>query len=79
MKEKQLKLNRYIEYIKQQEFPFDTHDVDEDFSKILDYFGIEDSFSESELLIIKNEFMKLAEAAQTEEIVRTLNEPGVIL
>ena len=66
-----LKVFRIVEYIKGQEFPFDTHDEPE---KILDYFGVEDDLTEQERAALEKELGRLAEQAQTREVSRLVLE-----
>ena len=66
-----LKVFRIVEYIKGQEFPFDTHDEPE---KILDYFGVDDDLTHQERAALEKELGRLAERAQTREVSRLVLE-----
>lgn len=64
-----LKVFRIVEYIKGQEFPFDTHDEPEE---MLGYFGVDDDLNEQEREALVKELERLAEQAQTREISRVI-------
>lgn len=66
--EQQLKLHRFIESVKQKDFPFDTHDVDEDLDEVLGYYRSDYELTEEDKTLLKDELAKLAEAEQTKEI-----------
>lgn len=71
-----VKVNRLVEYIKQQEFPFDTHDDPEE---ILNHYGIAITVSPEEKPLLLKELNKLAEVEQTNEIARAvMKEQGLI-
>ena len=66
-----MKVNRLIEYIKQLEFPFDTHDEPEE---ILNHFGIVIYLDSEEKPLLMDELRKMAEQEQTKEITRAIKE-----
>jgi hypothetical protein len=73
-------VHNIVEYIKQSGFEFDCHDVLEDTQRILDYYGIFNTFNHEELELLKNELLKLAEQRQTQEILYLIeNHPDPIL
>lgn len=66
-----LKLNKIVSYIGfQNEFPFDVLDVTEDFWQVLEYFCIYAVLETEEQKVMQAELQKIAEAAQTSEMVR---------
>ena len=66
-----LKVFRIVEYIKGQEFPFDTHDEPDE---ILGYFGVDDDLTQQERAALEKELGRLAEQAQTREVSRLVLE-----
>lgn len=69
-----LKVHQIVEYIKGQEFPFDTHD---DPAEVLEFYGVDLDFSLAEQQLLVSEVRKLEEQAQTCEIARiVLDEWG---
>ena len=66
-----MKVYRLVEYIKQMEFPFDTHDESEE---ILSHFGIVICLNPEEKPLLINELRKMAEQEQTREITRAIKE-----
>ena len=70
-----LNVNKLVEYIKQQEFPFDTHD---DFEEILNHFGIAFEPDSKDCALLSRELQKMVEQEQTSEITRAvLHEQGL--
>ena len=70
-----LKVNKLVEYIKQQEFPFDTHDDPEE---ILSHYGIAFEPDSEECKLLACELQKMVEQEQTNEITRAvLHEQGL--
>jgi hypothetical protein len=63
------KVFKIVEYVKVNEFPFDTHDETSD---ILDYFKIDDDLTVKEQSLLAWELGRLAEQAQTGEISRLI-------
>ena len=64
----QLQIYRIVEYIRQDpEFPFDTHD---DPQEIVNYYGIDLELSTEEKILLMAEVLKVAEEAQSFEIIR---------
>jgi len=72
--EKQMKLHRFVELIKQQDFPFDTHDVEEDLDRVLSYYRGDNELTEEDKTLLKDELDKLAEDEQTREIENAILE-----
>ena len=66
-----LKVHRIVEYIKGQEFPFDTHDEPEE---VLEFYGVDSDFSSAERQLLVSEVRRLEEQAQTSEIVRVVED-----
>lgn len=62
-----LKVFKIVQYIKGQEFPFDTHD---EIGDILNYFGIGHDLTTEEQSVLAWELGRLAEQTQTCEISR---------
>jgi hypothetical protein len=70
-----IKVNRIIGYIRQQEFPFDTHD---DPKEILSHYGIAIEMKAEDKPFITEELRKMAEQEQTIEITRAvMKEQGL--
>jgi len=70
-----LKVNKLVEYIKRQEFPFDTHD---DFEEILNHFGIAFEPDSEDCALLACELQKMVEQEQTNEITRAvMQEQGL--
>ena len=65
------RVNKLIEYIKQLEFPFDTHDEPEE---ILNHFGIVIDLKSEEKPLLMDELRKMAEQEQTNEITQKIME-----
>ena len=71
-----VKVNKIVEYIKQQEFPFDTHDDPEE---ILSHYGIAVVVGPEEKPLLLQELRKMAEVEQTNEITRAvMKEQGLV-
>jgi len=62
-----IKVNKIIGYIRQQEFPFDTHDDPEE---ILSHYGIVIEMKPEDKPLLIEELRKMAEQEQTSEITR---------
>jgi len=73
MKVDNLKLNKTIEYIKQNDFPFDILDTTESITEILKYFCIQEELNRAEIKILKDELKSIAEKVQTQEISMKAN------
>ena len=70
-----IKVNRIIGYIRQQEFPFDTHDDPE---AILSHYGIVIEMKAEDKPLMMDELRKMAEQEQTSEITRAvMQEQGL--
>jgi len=70
--EKQMKLHRFVEIVKQQDFPFDTHDVEEDLDRVLNYYSGNHELTKEDKTLLKEELAKLAEDEQTREIEKAI-------
>ena len=71
-----IKVNKIIGYIKQQEFPFDTHDDPEE---ILSHYGIVIEMKPEDKPLLMEELKRMAEQEQTNEITRAvMKEQGLI-
>ena len=72
-----LKLNRIVEYIRQQgTFPFDVIDVEKRLNEVLFSFGIFGDFGADEQQILKKDLMAIAlqeEFAEMERLVEIEN------
>lgn len=66
-----LKVYKLVEYIKQQEYPFDTHDDPEE---IMNHFGIAIDVGSRDKILLVDELCKMAELEQTIEITRKAME-----
>ncbi len=67
-----LKVHQIVEYMKEQEFPFDTHD---DPDEVLAFYGVDSNLSFAERQLLVSEVRRLEEQSQTSEIARiVLNE-----
>jgi len=64
-----LKVNKLVGYIRQLDFPFDTHD---ELEEILNYYGLFMDLGSDDKPILLDEIHKLAEEEQTSEITRTI-------
>ena len=64
-----IKVNKIIGYIRQQEFPFDTHDDPEE---ILSHYGIGIEMKPKDKPLLMEELRKMAEQEQTSEITRAV-------
>jgi hypothetical protein len=70
-----IKVNKIIGYIRQQEFPFDTHDDPEE---ILSHYGIAIEMKPEDRPLLMEELRKMAEQEQTNEITRAvMKEQGL--
>ena len=70
-----LKANKIIGYIRQQEFPFDTHDDPEE---ILSHYGIAIEMKSEDRPLLMEELRKMAEQEQSNEITRAvMKEQGL--
>lgn len=71
------KVNQIISYIKKQdEFPFDVFDVEDDES-VLGYFGLHAELDDEERSAIQIGLLEMAEAAQTAEMARMMTAEPV--
>ena len=64
-----IKVNKIIGYIRQQEFPFDTHDDPEE---ILSHYGIAIEIKPEDKPLLIDELRRMAEQEQTNEITRAV-------
>jgi hypothetical protein len=64
-----IRVNKIIGYIRQQEFPFDTHDDPEE---ILGHYGIVIEMKPADKPLLMEELRRMAEQEQTSEITRAV-------
>tara|TARA_Y100000310_G_C20683933_1_gene817754 strand:- start:212 stop:457 length:246 start_codon:yes stop_codon:yes gene_type:complete len=73
------KLHQTVEYIKLQEWCFDTLDVVEAIDTVLSHFGFDDSFSSEEKDLLKEELFEIAFRFEVVEVVHLSKENPQIL
>ena len=62
------KVHAIVECLKQQKFPFDAFEIEEELDKVLLFFNIYDSFTPKERDILKKDLMSIALAQEFSEM-----------